>query len=152
MFTFVAACAVLGVRWNGHPVAAWLLGGLALAAWLGLAPLALADVGSRPVVNLRNAPSPYHTPSVERALSGVRLSPAGGQRTWMASGATPYYLVGSPGSGLVRAAAWTLFLAPVIRVGIYGLIKGRSAVGRELRYSASCRHPGRPAEGLVAPC
>ena len=25
MFTFVAACAVLGVRWNGHPVAAWRL-------------------------------------------------------------------------------------------------------------------------------
>ena len=68
MFTFVAACAVLGVRWNGHPVAAWLLGGLALAAWLGLAPLALVDVGSRPVVNLREqAHGAWLLPSVATA-------------------------------------------------------------------------------------
>jgi tellurite resistance protein TehA-like permease len=68
MFTFVAACAVLGVRWNGHLLAAWLLGGLGLAAWLGLAPLALVDVGSRPVVNLREqAHGAWLLPSVATA-------------------------------------------------------------------------------------
>ncbi|MGH3670169.1 MAG: tellurite resistance/C4-dicarboxylate transporter family protein, partial [Pseudonocardiaceae bacterium] len=68
MFTFVAACAVLGVRWNGHPVAAWLLGGIALMAWLGLAPLAVVDVGSRPVANLRaHAHGAWLLPSVATA-------------------------------------------------------------------------------------
>jgi tellurite resistance protein TehA-like permease len=53
MFTFVAACAVLAVRWGDHPALGWLLGGLALAAWLVLAPLAVVDVGSRPGAELR---------------------------------------------------------------------------------------------------
>ncbi|MGH3512138.1 MAG: hypothetical protein ACRDRB_07655, partial [Pseudonocardiaceae bacterium] len=36
MFAFVAACAVLGARFNDHLAVVWLLGGLALVAWLVL--------------------------------------------------------------------------------------------------------------------
>lgn len=68
MFTFVAACAVLGVRWSDHPAVGWLLGGLALAAWLVLAPLAVADVCSRPVAELREqAHGGWLLPSVATA-------------------------------------------------------------------------------------
>lgn len=54
MFTAVAACSVLGVRFNGHPVLVWLLGAASLAAWLLLVPLACRDVASRPRAELRD--------------------------------------------------------------------------------------------------
>ncbi|MGH3829734.1 MAG: hypothetical protein ACRDRS_04665, partial [Pseudonocardiaceae bacterium] len=44
MFTIVAACEVLGLRWGAAPALGWLLGALALATWLVLAPLAAVDV------------------------------------------------------------------------------------------------------------
>ena len=68
MFTFVAACAVLDVRWGDHPAAGWLLDGLALAAWLVLVPLAAVDVSSRPKVDLReHAHGAWLLPSVATA-------------------------------------------------------------------------------------
>jgi len=68
MFTFVAACAVLGARWDDHPAVVWLLGGLALAAWLVLAPLAAVDVGSRSGTDLReHAHGAWLLPSVATA-------------------------------------------------------------------------------------
>lgn len=54
MFTAVAACSVLGVRFNHHPVLVWLLGAASLAAWLLLVPLACRDVASRPRAELRD--------------------------------------------------------------------------------------------------
>ncbi len=39
LFTFVAACAVLGARLAGHRPLLWVLGATALAAWLLLSPL-----------------------------------------------------------------------------------------------------------------
>lgn len=68
MFTFVAACAVLDVRWSDHRAAGWLLAGLALAGWLVLVPLAVVGVGSRPIVRLRDhARGAWLLPSVATA-------------------------------------------------------------------------------------
>jgi tellurite resistance protein TehA-like permease len=75
MFAFVAACAVLGVRFNDHLAAVWLLGGLALVAWLGLVPLALVAAGSRPGVELREqARGGWLLPSV--ATAGLAITAA----------------------------------------------------------------------------
>jgi tellurite resistance protein TehA-like permease len=54
MFTAVAACSVLGVRFGKHPVVVWLLGAASLGAWLLLVPLAVRDVASRPRAELRD--------------------------------------------------------------------------------------------------
>ena len=68
MFAFVAACAVLGVRFNDHLAAVWLLGGLAFVAWLGLVPLALVAAGSTPGIELREqARGGWLLPSVAAA-------------------------------------------------------------------------------------
>ncbi|MBV8540339.1 MAG: tellurite resistance/C4-dicarboxylate transporter family protein [Pseudonocardiales bacterium] len=68
MFTFIAACAVLAVRWGGHSAVGWLFGGLALAAWLVLVPLAVVDVGSWPGAQLREqAHGAWLLPSVAAA-------------------------------------------------------------------------------------
>ncbi len=75
MFTFVAACAVLGARWDDHPAFVWLLGGFALAAWLVLAPLAAVDVGSRSAPDLReHARGAWLLPSV--ATAGLAITAA----------------------------------------------------------------------------
>lgn len=75
MFTFVAACAVLGVRWDDHPAVVWLLGCLALAAWLVLAPLAVVDVSSRSGTDLReHAHGAWLLPSV--ATAGLAITAA----------------------------------------------------------------------------
>jgi tellurite resistance protein TehA-like permease len=54
MFTAVAACSVLGVRFNRHPVVVWVLGAASVGAWLLLVPLASRDVASRPRAELRD--------------------------------------------------------------------------------------------------
>jgi tellurite resistance protein TehA-like permease len=75
MFAFVAACAVLGVRFNDHLAAVWLLGALALVAWLGLLPLALVAAGSRSSVELREqARGAWLLPSV--ATAGLAVTAA----------------------------------------------------------------------------
>ncbi len=68
MFAFVAACAVLGVRWNDHSAVVSLLGGLALVAWLVLAPLAVVRLSARPGADLReHAHGAWLLPSVATA-------------------------------------------------------------------------------------
>jgi tellurite resistance protein TehA-like permease len=68
MFTSVAACTVLGVRFIGEPAVVALLGILALLGWLILAPLAIADVRSRPRTDLRDhAHGAWLLPSVATA-------------------------------------------------------------------------------------
>jgi tellurite resistance protein TehA-like permease len=54
LFTSVAACAVLGVRFIDFEWAVWVLGISALAAWLLLVPIAARDVSSRPREDLRD--------------------------------------------------------------------------------------------------
>lgn len=68
MFTFVAACAVLDVRWGAQRAAGWLLSGLAFAVWLVLMPLAVVALGSRPSADLRqHARGAWLLPSVATA-------------------------------------------------------------------------------------
>lgn len=70
LFTSVASCAVLGMRFNNHPVAVWLLGTVALVAWLLLVPLAARDVRARTRADLRDhAHGAWLLPSV--ATSGL---------------------------------------------------------------------------------
>lgn len=52
-FTFVAACAVLGVRFVAHPVVLWSLAGAAALGWLVLAPLAVGAIWPPPITTLR---------------------------------------------------------------------------------------------------
>lgn len=54
LFTFVAACAVLGVRFDAHPLAVLVLGSLGLAAWFVLAAVAAVEIGTRPPRDLRD--------------------------------------------------------------------------------------------------
>lgn len=56
-FTFVAACAVLGVRFTDHLAVVTLLCGLALAAWLVLAPLALVAASRGPARSYVSMPA-----------------------------------------------------------------------------------------------
>ncbi|MGH3207452.1 MAG: tellurite resistance/C4-dicarboxylate transporter family protein [Trebonia sp.] len=96
MFTFVAACTVLGVRLRAYPVVEWLLAALALAGWLVLMPLAVFDVGSRPRADLRaHAHGAWLLPSV--ATAGLAATAA----NLSAGLATPWLLV-------TGAAVWIL--------------------------------------------
>ncbi len=54
LFTFVAACAVLGARFHTHRSVTWPLAAAAFIGWLILVPLAVADVRSRPRAEVRN--------------------------------------------------------------------------------------------------
>ncbi|MEO9138932.1 MAG: tellurite resistance/C4-dicarboxylate transporter family protein [Jatrophihabitans sp.] len=54
LFTFVAACAVMGACFSKHRSVTWALAAIAAAAWLLLVPLAVADVRSRPSAELRD--------------------------------------------------------------------------------------------------
>jgi len=75
MFSFVAACTVLGACWDDHPAAVWLLGGLALGAWLILTPLAAFNVTSRKSTDLRDrARGGWLLPSV--ATAGLAITAA----------------------------------------------------------------------------
>ncbi|MGH8963578.1 MAG: tellurite resistance/C4-dicarboxylate transporter family protein [Jatrophihabitantaceae bacterium] len=75
LFTFVAACAVLGARLDDHPNVVWALGAAALAAWLVLVPLAVRDVRSRPRAELRDhAHGAWLLPSVGTAGLAVTAS------------------------------------------------------------------------------
>jgi tellurite resistance protein TehA-like permease len=68
MFTFVAAAAVLGVRWLDHPAVVTLLGALSALGWVVLVPLAVRDVRSRPRAELRDqAHGAWLLPSVATA-------------------------------------------------------------------------------------
>jgi tellurite resistance protein TehA-like permease len=112
MFTFVAACAVLDVRWGDHPAAGWLLGGLALAAWLVLVPLAGVDVASQPSADLRaHARGAWLLPSV--ATAGLATTAS-----------TLAIDIRLPALVVVAALAWVL--AMVFYLLVSWLIAGRA--------------------------
>lgn len=112
MFTFVAACAVLGEYLRPRPIAASVATGLAMAGWVVLVPLAVADVSRRRVEQLRDqAHGAWLLPSV--ATSG--LGGAAAQRA--VTGDAPVLLV---------LAAVALGLAVVIYLAVASLILWRA--------------------------
>lgn len=55
LFTFVAACAVLGDRLSSsHPLALWVLGVVAASAWLALMALSVRNILGHGIVELRD--------------------------------------------------------------------------------------------------
>ena len=112
MFTFVAACAVLGEYLRPRPVAASVLAGLALAGWIVLVPLAAADVSRRRIAQLRDqAHGAWLLPSV--ATSGL-------------AGAAAQRAVAGEASVLPVVAAAAVGLAVVIYLGVASLILWRA--------------------------
>lgn len=104
LFTSVAACAVLGVRFLDVAWAVWLFGIAALAAWLLLVPIAARDVRSRPRDDLRDhAHGAWLLPSVATA----------GLATTAADLAT---ITGSRGLLIADAIVWLLGLLFYIAV------------------------------------
>jgi len=105
MFTVVAACAVLGVRWDDYPVLLWLLGGLALAAWLMLAPLAGLAVGSRSGTQLREQ------------VHGAWLLPSVASAGLAITAADLAIHVRAPSLVVIATGAWILGMALYLAVG-----------------------------------
>jgi tellurite resistance protein TehA-like permease len=104
LFTFVAACAVLGVRLDARPVVVWVLGAAALAAWVLLTPLALSDVCSRPRSQLRDhAHGAWLLPSVATAGLAITAADVALHSRW-------------PSLTLVAAFAWLLAVAAYLAV------------------------------------
>ncbi|MGE5695166.1 MAG: tellurite resistance/C4-dicarboxylate transporter family protein [Candidatus Sericytochromatia bacterium] len=92
LFTFVAACAVLGTRFEIHPVAAWALSAIAWLAWLVLAPLMIRAVRRHPWTGLRDrAHGVWELASVATsglAIVTVHLAVVARDRTLFAAGLT----------------------------------------------------------------
>ena len=110
MFTFVAACTVLGARFRTDHAAAWAFAAAAAVAWLILGPLAVRDVWSRPRAELReHAHGAWLLASV--ATSGLAITAAdlAACSRW-------------PGWVALSAAAWILavllYLAITVLIGL----------------------------------
>ncbi|MGH3828292.1 MAG: tellurite resistance/C4-dicarboxylate transporter family protein [Pseudonocardiaceae bacterium] len=112
MFTVVAACEVLGLRWGAVPALGWPLGALALAAWLVLAPLAAVDVASRPAAQLR-----------ERA-HGAWLLPSVATAGLATTAADLALDVRAPSLVVIAAVAWVV--AMVLYLAVAWLIAWRA--------------------------
>jgi tellurite resistance protein TehA-like permease len=111
-FTFVAACAVLGVRFNDRLAVGEVLGALALAAWLVLVRLALVAAGSRSTADLRqHARGRWLLPSV--ATQGLAITAAD-----LAVG------VHVPALVIIATVAW--ILGVVLYLAVTGLIARRA--------------------------
>ncbi|MGH3780578.1 MAG: tellurite resistance/C4-dicarboxylate transporter family protein [Pseudonocardiaceae bacterium] len=111
-FTLVAACAVLGALFNDHLAVLTLLGGLALAAWLVLAPLALVAAGSRSGAELReHARGAWLLPSV--ATEGLAITAA-----------DLAIEVRAPSLVIIATVAWVLGIA--LYLAVTGLIAWRA--------------------------
>jgi tellurite resistance protein TehA-like permease len=54
LFTFVAACAVLGARFQVHPIAIWTMAAVAWLAWILLMPLTIRSTWSQGWTGLRD--------------------------------------------------------------------------------------------------
>jgi len=75
MFTSVAACTVLGARFVAETDVVWLLGALAIGAWLVLVPLAARDAFRRARIDLRDhAHGAWLLPAV--ATAGLAITAA----------------------------------------------------------------------------
>lgn len=131
LFTSVAACAVLGVRFLDVAWAVWLFGIAALAAWLLLVPIAARDVRSRPRDDLRDhAHGAWLLASVATA----------GLATTAADLAT---ITGSRGLLIVGAIVWLLGL--LFYIAVAWLIGYRAAAApivpaRQLDSDGRARH------------
>lgn len=74
-FTFVAACSVLGSRLAQQDVLVWILAAAAVLGWLVLVPLAVRDLRSRPLGELRkHVHGGWLLPSV--ATAGLAITAA----------------------------------------------------------------------------
>lgn len=112
LFTFVAACAVLGVRLTSHPAVLWVLGAAAAAAWLILVPLSVRDIRSRPPAELRDhAHGAWLLVSV--ATAGLATTAAD-------------LAIASGWSGLVVVSVVAWVLAIVTYIAVTGLIGWRA--------------------------
>jgi tellurite resistance protein TehA-like permease len=118
MFTAVAACSVLGVRFNRHPLLVWALGAASLGAWLLLVPLACRDVASRPRAELRDhAHGAWLLASVGTAGVGITAADlAVHQRsTELLLVAIGFWLLGLAGYVAVTwLIAWRAAAAPLV--------------------------------------
>jgi tellurite resistance protein TehA-like permease len=54
LFTYIAACAVVGARLADHRIALWVLAGMALQGWLSLMPLAVRSMWRHRWTGLRD--------------------------------------------------------------------------------------------------
>lgn len=76
LFTYVAACAVLGARLSEHRVVLWVLAGMALQGWLSLAPVVARGLWRHRWTDLRDrAHGGWELASV--ATSGLAILSAG---------------------------------------------------------------------------
>lgn len=113
LFTFVAACAVLGARFDAHPTVVWPLASTAMAAWLILAPLAFRGIRSLPRAELRQrAHGAWLLASVATAGLAITAADLATRTRWH-------------GWVLLSAAAW--MLAVLLYLAITWLIAWRAA-------------------------
>lgn len=114
-FTFVAACAVLGVRWNENPPFGWLLAGLAVAAWLLLLARSVRDLRASDVAGMRDqARGAWLLPAVATAGLAIRAADLAVKARL-------------PALVVVGVGAWVL--AILIYLAVAGLIASRAIVG-----------------------
>jgi tellurite resistance protein TehA-like permease len=115
LFTFVAACAVLGARFVAVPRALWPLAVAAVGSWLVLLLLAFFDVRSRPRVEIRQqAHGAWLLVSVATGGLAITAADLGDRTRW-------------PGWLVLSGAAW--ILAVLLYIPIAGLIIRRAGAG-----------------------
>lgn len=123
MFAFVAACAVLAVRWNMHREIAWFLALLGVAAWLVLVPLAVIGVYSRGRKDL-----------LEQAHGGWLLASVATEGLAITAADLSFQ---SGNAALAVLAAIALMFGVVVYVLIAGLIVWRAMTLPRIRDAAA---------------
>jgi tellurite resistance protein TehA-like permease len=115
MFTFSAACIVLGEQVRSSPIATGALDGIAAAGWCVLVPLTVVDLWSRRTTQLREqAHGAWLLPSV--ATSGL-------------AGATAQWAANAHATSLVVVAAALVALAIGIYLAVASLIVWQALSG-----------------------
>ncbi|HET8583101.1 MAG TPA: tellurite resistance/C4-dicarboxylate transporter family protein [Jatrophihabitans sp.] len=116
MFTSVAACTVLGARFVERANLLWALGALAVAAWLVLVPLAIADVASRARTDLRDhAHGAWLLPSVATAglaITAADLAVHARSDTLVAVGCVAWLIAIGIYVAVLALIAWRALAAP----------------------------------------
>jgi tellurite resistance protein TehA-like permease len=117
MFTSVAACTVLATRFAAEHTVDALLGALALAAWLVLAPLAVRDVRRRPRAELRDhAHGAWLLPAVATAGLAITAAELAGddRSTGLLDSGLAAWLIALAAYGAVTwLIAWRALATPV---------------------------------------
>lgn len=118
LFTFVAACAVLGARLDAHRAAAWPLAVASAAAWLILAPLAVRDIASRPRAELRqHAHGAWLLASVATAgvaITAADLATGTGRPSWFVVSATTWIVALVLYVVITWLIVWRAVAAPLV--------------------------------------